>query len=175
MKRDLAFCISSLKVTEKSIKILLDQHKLFHSALYDDEVFGSFQSVLKKGKSFASANMKAVLAELESKLNESNEAGASDFNAAKKAEKAKAKAKKREEMRAERKKLLRERREKQLNAIEEIEEEDFIEFDGEKDKKGNKNDEAESLDFDENGGGVLGNATARKRAYGGRSKTRIPV
>ena len=172
VKRDLAFCIGSLKVTEKSIKILLDQHKLYHSALYDDDVYGHFQSVLKKGKSFASANMKAILAEFESKLNESNEAGASDFNAAKKAEKAKAKAKKREEMRAERKKLLRERREKQLSAVDEVEEEDFIEFAGEKKAKGAE------LDFDaegENDGGVLGNA-APTRSYGGkRSKRRIEV
>ena len=138
--------------------------------------------MLKKGKSFASANMKAILAELESKLNESNEAGASDFNAAKKAEKAKAKARKREEMRAERKKLLRERREKQLSAVDEVEEQDFIEFKG--DKKAGK--EA-GLDFDtdsENDGGVLGNeggvlgnaASSSKRSYGGkRSKLHIPV
>ena len=49
-KRNLAFCISQLPVTEKGVKKMIEMIKLFKDALYDEFVFESFKQCLAKAK-----------------------------------------------------------------------------------------------------------------------------
>ncbi|GMH90581.1 hypothetical protein TL16_g11810 [Triparma laevis f. inornata] len=133
VKRDLTFCIATLKVTEKAVKILNDAFKLYKDSLYDEEIFGYFMNILKKGKSFANANMKQVVEELENKIQEENTAGSENHDAANKAERAKQKAAKRQANKIERKKALAKKKQ-ELDDIEE--EDDFIEYNPNDKKKG---------------------------------------
>lgn len=94
-KGDLAYCISQLKINEKSIKCLSDNFKLFKDALFDEDVKKSFFSVLAKAKKFAKPEMKDCLADLESKLEEFAKIGGENQLADEKAAKAKAQAAKR--------------------------------------------------------------------------------
>ena len=49
-KRNLAFCISQLPITEKGVKKMIEMIKLFKDALYDAEVFECFKQCLSKAK-----------------------------------------------------------------------------------------------------------------------------
>ena len=49
-KRNLAFCISQLPITEKGVKKMIEMIKLFKDALYDAEVFEYFKQCLSKAK-----------------------------------------------------------------------------------------------------------------------------
>ena len=49
-KRNLAFCISQLPITEKGVKKMIEMIKLFKDALYDTEVFECFKQCLSKAK-----------------------------------------------------------------------------------------------------------------------------
>ena len=49
-KRNLAYCISQLPVTEKGIKKMIEMIKLFKDALYDPDVFEYFKLCLAKAK-----------------------------------------------------------------------------------------------------------------------------
>lgn len=69
-KADLTFCIAQLKVNEKSIKILIDQFRLYKDALFDEEVKKSFLSIVVKAKKFAKPDLKGHLEEWEEKLND---------------------------------------------------------------------------------------------------------
>ena len=141
VKRDLSFCIAQLKVTEKSIKILNDTFKLYKSALFDDEVFGSFMAVLKKGKSFASAQMKELLEDLEAKLMEENASGMANYSAANKAQKAKERAAKRVKGKEDKKKRKSKKKKEEGSEDEEEEEygeEDMIEYNPEEEAKKEK-------------------------------------
>jgi len=95
-KADLAFCLAQLKISDKSIKNLNDLFKCYKDALFDEDVFKSFMSILTKSRKFASAAIKDVLDDWEKKLSSENADGVEDFNAAKKAERAKERAAKRE-------------------------------------------------------------------------------
>ena len=94
-KGDLAYCISQLKINEKSIKCLSDNFKLFKDALFDEDVKKSFFSVLTKAKKFAKPEMKDCLTDWESKLEEFAKIGGENQLAVEKAVKAKAQAAKR--------------------------------------------------------------------------------
>jgi len=94
-KADLAFCIAQLKVNEKSIKCLSDLFKLYKDALFDEDVFKSFASIVTKAKKFAKPEMKQSLEEWEAKLSEHSAAGLENERADDKAERAKARAAKR--------------------------------------------------------------------------------
>ena len=185
VKRDLALCLSLLKTTEKSVKTLNEGFKLYKDCLFDSEIFGHFASILKKGKSFASPNVKQILEELEKKMNEENSHGMSNVNAAEKAERAKLKAAKRIKNQAERKKALRAKK-VQLEDLDEGDEGEYIEYKPEKKARGkggeeeaggdddDDDDDAEEDDIfaDENVGalGNLGGATtkvAKTKGYGG--------
>ncbi|GMH55568.1 hypothetical protein TrST_g6467 [Triparma strigata] len=184
VKRDLTFCIATLKVTEKAVKILNDSFKLYKDALFDEEIFGFFMSILKKGKSFATSNMKQVVDELEKKIVEENSAGSENHDAANKAERAKQKAAKRQANKIERKKALAKKKQ-ELEDIEE--EEDFIEFNPNKKERGGEEGTGEAGNEEDveniqaNDGGVFGavgggEGKKERRGYGGRSKkSRIPA
>lgn len=94
-KGDLAYCISQLKISEKSIKCLSDNFKLFKDALFDEDVKKSFFSILSKAKKFAKPEMKECLEDWESKLDEFAKIGRENNLADENASKAKAKASKR--------------------------------------------------------------------------------
>ena len=183
VKRDLALCLSLLKTTEKSVKTLNDGFKVYKDCLVDSEIFGHFAAILKKGKSFASPNLKQTLEELEKKMNEENSHGMSNVNAAEKAERAKMRAAKRIKNQQERKKVLKAKKAQLEDLEEEEEEEDYIEYKPEKkdrrtvrESEEGEDNEVEEDDIlnggDENGGalGNLGKTTEGKKinkGYGG--------
>ena len=67
---DLAYCIAQLKLTEKSIKCLSDSFNLYKSALFDENVNKSFNSIVIKAKKFMKPERKQLIEEWEAKLNE---------------------------------------------------------------------------------------------------------
>jgi condensin complex subunit 1 len=87
-KTCLAFCLSSLKLNERSIKILNDNFKCFKDALFDEEVFKSFASIATKAKSFMKPETKQQLDEFEAKLKEENQKGLENYKANTKAKRA---------------------------------------------------------------------------------------
>jgi condensin complex subunit 1 len=81
-------------VNEKSVKCLTDNFKLYKDALFDEEVKKSFFSIVARAKKFAKAELKQVLEEWETKLNEQAELGAENELAGEKAARARARASK---------------------------------------------------------------------------------
>jgi condensin complex subunit 1 len=102
---DIAYCMAQLKVNERSIKCLVDNFKLYKDALYDEDVKKHFFSILSKAKKFAKPELKQVLEEFETKLNEESELGKENQLAGEKAAKAKTKAAKKREVGRQRKVL----------------------------------------------------------------------
>jgi len=94
-KADISYCMAQLKVNERSVKSLVDNFKLYKDALHDDDVKRNFVSILSKAKKFAKPELKQVLDEFESKLNEQSELGMENKLAGEKAAKAKARVSKR--------------------------------------------------------------------------------
>jgi condensin complex subunit 1 len=94
-KADIAYCMAQLKVNERSIKCLVDNFKLYKDALFDEEVKRHFFSIITKAKKFPKPEVKLVLEEWETKLNEQAELGMENELAGKKAAQAKARASKR--------------------------------------------------------------------------------
>jgi condensin complex subunit 1 len=99
-KADIAFCMAQLKVNEKSVKTLVDQFKLYKDALFDEDVKRHFFAIISKAKKFAKPELKQVLEEWESKLNEQAEVGMENNRAGEKAAQAKARASRRGPRRA---------------------------------------------------------------------------
>lgn len=91
---DLAYCISLLKLTEKSIKALSDNFVLYKNFLFDEQVNKWFLSIISKAKKFIKPERKQLLEEWETKLNEFVLTGSENQKADEKASKAKARAKK---------------------------------------------------------------------------------
>lgn len=77
-KADLAYCISQLKHSEKSIKGLIDSFKLYKDALFHEDVKKSFVSVLLKSKKTAKPELRTQLDEWEEKILESSDRGKED-------------------------------------------------------------------------------------------------
>lgn len=94
-KADIAYCLAQLKITEKSLKILSDQFKLYKDALFDDDVHKNFAMIVTKAKKFAKPEMKQFVEQFESKLQEHSAIGLENQVADQKALKAKKKAAKR--------------------------------------------------------------------------------
>jgi condensin complex subunit 1 len=67
---DLAYCISQLKLTEKSIKCLHDNFNNYKNALFDDQVNKFFTSIVVKAKKLMKPERKQLIEEWEAKLNE---------------------------------------------------------------------------------------------------------
>jgi condensin complex subunit 1 len=87
-KADIAYCMAQLKVNERSIKLLVDNFKLYKDSLHDDEVKRQMFSIVSKAKKFAKPELKQALGEWESKLNEQAEIGKENQLAGEKAAKA---------------------------------------------------------------------------------------
>ena len=94
-KSDLAHCLTQLKMTERSIKCLSDNFKLYKDCLFDEDIRKSFSSIVSKAKKFMKPEMKQFLDEWEEKLDKLAELGAENEKAGEKAERAKKKASKR--------------------------------------------------------------------------------
>lgn len=90
-KADLAYCICLLKHSEKSIKCLMDNFRVYKDALFDEDVKKNFFSVVSKTKKSAKPELKTVLEEYENRLSESAQIGAEDAAASKRATKSKRK------------------------------------------------------------------------------------
>jgi len=66
--RNLAYCLSLLNYNDKALKKLNEMSKSFTDKLGDDEIHQSFNAILNKAKKFAKADIKEILNELESKI-----------------------------------------------------------------------------------------------------------
>tara|TARA_B110000971_G_C19729602_1_gene372424 strand:+ start:54 stop:572 length:519 start_codon:yes stop_codon:yes gene_type:complete len=153
---DLAFCLASLKINEKSIKTLNDLFKCYKDALFDEDVFRSFMGILTKAKKFASNTLQETLTEWETKLSAENADGVENFNAAKKAERAKEKASKRNVKNNAKMKSKGKSKKKKCYDSEE-EEDDLVETD------------ENTININVGGGGLEASNQPKKAAAGGRS------
>jgi len=89
-KADLAFCLANLpKLNEKCMKSLNDNFKLYKDALFDEDVFSSFASILTKAEKFTRIEMKDSLDEWRKKLESENKSGLENHRAGNKAKRAK--------------------------------------------------------------------------------------
>jgi condensin complex subunit 1 len=91
-KGDLAYCIAQLKMTDRMIKTLADNFKLYKDALHDDEVNKHMLSIVAKVKKFGKPETRQVLDDWEAKLSEVAKCGAENEAADKKASSARARA-----------------------------------------------------------------------------------
>jgi len=92
---DITYCMTHLKVNEKSVKCLIDNFKLYKDALHDEEVRKHFSTIITKAKKLSKPELKQVLEEWESKLDEHAQLGKENELAGEKAKQAKSRASKR--------------------------------------------------------------------------------
>ncbi|GJN33322.1 hypothetical protein PR202_gb21908 [Eleusine coracana subsp. coracana] len=76
----ISYCLSQLTFTEKGLKKLIDNFKMFEHALSEDSVMNHFRSVISKCKKFAKPELKVCIEEFEEKLNK--EVGQNSGNSA---------------------------------------------------------------------------------------------
>ena len=91
-KSNLAYCIAQLKLTDKGVKTLLDNFKLYKDSLYCDDIYKTFSAMVSKLNKTTKPEKIQLIQELESKLKASNESGKEDVSARNKAAKAKQKS-----------------------------------------------------------------------------------
>jgi condensin complex subunit 1 len=154
-KADLAYCISQLKVNERSVKCLSDNFKLYKDALFDDDVKKYFASIVSKSKKFAKPEMKECLEEWEAKLDECSALAGENEEADKKAKRAKAKKKKR---------ATRKKKQKLQSLDEEEGEEDPFEFEEADDTENTRNSLSQSSERKEEKSRPTKQRLSRRRA-----------
>lgn len=98
-KADLAYCLTLLKVSEKSLKHLSDNFKVYKDALHDDDVRKSFASIVTKAKKNLKPEFRQFVEDWEAKLDETAIAAGEDEEADVQAGKARARARKRAQKR----------------------------------------------------------------------------
>ncbi|XP_070561917.1 condensin complex subunit 1-like [Ptychodera flava] len=76
--RDLAFCLSLLDYSERSIRKLQENLPCFADKLAEDDVYHSFTVIISKTKKFVKPETKALVDELEAKLVECHTKGMND-------------------------------------------------------------------------------------------------
>ncbi|KAF0907364.1 hypothetical protein E2562_015859 [Oryza meyeriana var. granulata] len=64
----ISYCLSQLTFTEKGLKKLVDNFKMFEHALSEDSVMDHFRSVIAKCKKFAKPDLKVCIEEFDEKL-----------------------------------------------------------------------------------------------------------
>ncbi|PVH65372.1 hypothetical protein PAHAL_2G476200 [Panicum hallii] len=69
----ISYCLSQLTFTEKGLKKLIDNFKMFEHALSEDSVMNHFRSVISKCKKFAKPELKVCIEEFEEKLGKVHE------------------------------------------------------------------------------------------------------
>ncbi|XP_077998535.1 condensin complex subunit 1-like [Glandiceps talaboti] len=90
--RDLAFCLSLLEYSERSLRKLQENFACFADKLAEDEVYHCFTTVTTKMKKFVKPETKTVVEELEGKLLECHTKGMNEDEIAQKASQASAAA-----------------------------------------------------------------------------------
>ncbi|CAB9508762.1 Condensin complex subunit 1 [Seminavis robusta] len=75
---DLAYCISQLKQSDKSIRFLFDNFKLYKDALHDEDVLKAFTGIIAKARKTVKIDLKPLLDEWSDKINSSAETGKQD-------------------------------------------------------------------------------------------------
>lgn len=83
--QDLAFCLSLLSYSEKSIRRLQENFTCFADKLSDEQVYQSFMAIIAKVRKFCKPEVKAQVDELEALINECHQKGVSDDQTAAKA------------------------------------------------------------------------------------------
>lgn len=68
--RDIAYCLSLLNYSEKSLKKLIDNIQYFKDKIQCDEVYQSFKSIITNISKLAKPEIKSAIIELENRLNE---------------------------------------------------------------------------------------------------------
>eukprot|EP00058_Branchiostoma_floridae_P028443 XP_002613934.1 hypothetical protein BRAFLDRAFT_283981 [Branchiostoma floridae] len=92
--RDLAFCLSMLSLSEKGVRKLQENFSCFGDKLGSEDIHNSFCTILKKAKSFAKPEVKALVDELEQRIEQCHSKGMSDDETLQKASKARTTGKK---------------------------------------------------------------------------------
>ncbi|XP_066297362.1 condensin complex subunit 1-like [Branchiostoma lanceolatum] len=92
--RDLAFCLSLLSLSEKGVRKLQENFTCFGDKLGSEDIHNSFCTILKKAKSFAKPEVKALVDELEQRIEQCHNKGMSDDETLQKASKARPTGKK---------------------------------------------------------------------------------
>jgi len=77
-KANLMFCIAQLKVTEKSVKTLLENFKLLENALFHVDVYKQLSGMISKFRKNARPEFKPVIDEIESKIKTAHDTGVED-------------------------------------------------------------------------------------------------
>ncbi|CAG2222377.1 CAPD2 [Mytilus edulis] len=86
--RDLSFCLSMLSYSIKGLRKLQENFTCFGDKLADDDVYGMFCTIMSKSKSFAKPEMKALLDELEQRIELCHQKGLEEEEIAHKASQA---------------------------------------------------------------------------------------
>jgi condensin complex subunit 1 len=105
-KADLAYCMAQLKVNDRSVKILVDNFKLYKDALFDDDVKRHFIAIVSRAKKFAKPELKQALEEFEHQIDEHSALDIENKRAGEKAALAKTQASRRGAGRAKRMEIL---------------------------------------------------------------------
>jgi condensin complex subunit 1 len=66
--QDVAFCLAQLPLNDKAVKKLDSLLKCYRNALFDDEVYSCFKSLVSKARKFAKPEFKEAIAEFAAKL-----------------------------------------------------------------------------------------------------------
>nr|XP_039250362.1 condensin complex subunit 1-like [Styela clava] len=83
--QDLAFCLSLLSYSEKSIRKLQENFTCFADKLFDEQVYQCFAGIINKSKKIAKPEVKVQVDELEVLIDECHQKGVSDDQTAAKA------------------------------------------------------------------------------------------
>ncbi|XP_032230454.1 condensin complex subunit 1 [Nematostella vectensis] len=86
--RDLSFCLSLLSYNERAIRKLQENFGCFHDKLSDEDVHHSFMTIIGKAKKFAKPEVKALVDELEQRIDECHVKGMEDEEGYERASKA---------------------------------------------------------------------------------------
>ncbi|XP_047488430.1 condensin complex subunit 1-like isoform X2 [Penaeus chinensis] len=91
--RDISYCLSLFSYNEKSIRKLSENFSCYADKLFEPEVYEFFLGILASARKLVKPEMKVLIEELESRMQESHEKGVEDENVLNKAASAKTKAK----------------------------------------------------------------------------------
>ncbi|XP_042208169.1 condensin complex subunit 1-like [Homarus americanus] len=92
--RDIAYCLSLLQFSEKSVRKLGENFTCYADKLHESEVYEFFLSILANAQKQAKPEAKSLIEELEGRIQQSHEKGVEDENVVHKASNARSKFKK---------------------------------------------------------------------------------
>ena len=86
--RDLAYCLSLFKFSDKAVKKLVDNFSCFSDKLHEEDVFNAFAGILVHAKKLAKQETKLIIEEMEDKLGKARDKCMEDHTAGKRAHQA---------------------------------------------------------------------------------------